>query len=74
MDDLFGKRPRRAPRKLCSQVTDAGDFGYVAHEESGGQAVCCECPRCGWKPDQGHGPGWVPEFVFRQGVICEECT
>ena len=72
--DLFGKRPRRAPRKLCSTVTDMGLFDYVAHPKSGCRAVCCRCPRCGHEPDHGHGPGWVAEADFRAGVECGVCS
>jgi DNA-directed RNA polymerase subunit RPC12/RpoP len=62
-DDLFGPRPRRAPRKLM-HVCDA-------YEREGKQIVELQCARCG------HQTGWV-EFntvtEARAGLPCPECN
>lgn len=61
--DLFGPRPRRAPRKLM-HVVDAFEHG-------GKQIVELQCPRCE------HRTGWV-EFATvteaKAGAPCPECN
>lgn len=68
--ELFGPKPRRPARKLCSKVVDAGLLGFTLPEWGvpDDTAVELECPRCGYSP------GWVPVPHWRKGIECPKCT
>lgn len=68
--DLFGEKPRRAPRVLM-HVTDATDCHTGAEEDLGKPMCRMRCARCGAETE------WL---IFdtvteaRRGIPCESCN
>lgn len=65
MKDLFGDRPRRAPRVLM-HVEDAG------HLPGGRKGIVFQCSRCG------HNTGWIRDehtvSANKRGLPCPQCN